>query len=63
MADEKIDLAHRGPGRETVITRFKHKDGSVVTELWRVENGGHVTPPSREARERIIKWLLSRSKK
>ena len=63
VADEKIDLAQRVPGRETVITRFKNKDGSVVTELWRVENGGHVTPPSREARERIIKWLLSRSKK
>lgn len=61
-AKVKIDLA-RVPGKETSVKRFTNKDGSVVTELWRVENGGHVTPPSREARERIVQWLLARSKK
>lgn len=61
-AKDKIDLA-RVPGKETSVKRFTNKDGSVVTELWRVEDGGHVTPPSREARERIVKWLLARSRK
>jgi polyhydroxybutyrate depolymerase len=59
---EKIDLARKVPGKETSVKRFTNKDGNVVAELWRVENGGHVTPPSKEARERIIKWFLARSK-
>ena len=59
---EKIDLARKVSGKETSVKRFTNKDGTVVTELWRVENGGHVTPPSKEARERIIKWMLARSK-
>jgi len=59
---EKIDLARKVSGKETSVKRFTNKDGSVVSELWRVENGGHVTPPSKEARERIIKWMLARSK-
>ena len=59
----KIDLDRNVRGAETSVTRFTNKDGSVVSELWRVENGGHVTPPSAEARERIVKWLLARSKK
>ena len=61
-SEEKIDLARKVSGKETSVKRFTNKDGSVVTELWRVENGGHVTPPSKEARERIIKWMLARSK-
>ena len=61
-SEEKIDLARKVSGKETSVKRFINKDGSVVTELWRVENGGHVTPPSKEARERIIKWMLARSK-
>ena len=60
---EKIDLARKVAGSETSVKRFTNKDGSVVSELWRVENGGHVTPPSPAARERIVKWLLARSKK
>jgi polyhydroxybutyrate depolymerase len=59
---EKIDLARKVSGKETSVKRFTNKDGSVVSELWRVENGGHVTPPSKEARERIIKWMLACSK-
>ena len=62
VKEGKIDLARRVPGKETEVTRFVSKNGGVVTELWRVENGGHVTPPIKEARERIIKWLLARSK-
>ena len=62
VGKEKIDLAKKVSGKETSVKRFTNKDGSVVTELWRVENGGHVTPPSSEARERIVKWLLARSK-
>jgi len=61
-SEEKIDLARKVSGKETSVQRFTNKDGSVVSELWRVENGGHVTPPSKEARERIIKWMLARSK-
>lgn len=61
--DEKIDLARNVRGAETSVTRFTNKDESLVSELWRVENGGHVTPPSAEARERIVKWLLARSRK
>ena len=30
-------------------------------ELWEGAFG-HVTPPSKEARERIIKWMLAQSK-
>ena len=62
VGKEKIDLAKKVSGKETSVKRFTNKDGSVVSELWRVENGGHVTPPSSEARERIVKWLLARSK-
>ena len=59
---ERIDLARRVSGSETTITRFANKDGSVTTELWQVTGGGHVTPPTKEARERIIKWMLAQSK-
>ena len=59
---EKIDLARRVSGKETTITRFANKDGTVTTELWKVSGGGHVTPPTAEARERIIKWMFAQSK-
>ena len=59
---EKIDLAKRVSGKETTVTRYKNKDGSVTTELWQVTGGGHVTPPTKESRERIIKWMLAQSK-
>ncbi len=59
---EKIDLARKVSGKETTITRFTNKDGTVTTELWKVSGGGHVTPPTAEARERIIKWMLAQSK-
>jgi polyhydroxybutyrate depolymerase len=59
---EKINLTRRVFGKETKVTRFTNKDGSITTELWQVTGGGHVTPPVKEARERIIKWMLSHSK-
>ncbi|MDC0050806.1 prolyl oligopeptidase family serine peptidase, partial [Verrucomicrobia bacterium] len=59
---EKVDLARRVSGKETTITRFTNKDGTVTTELWKVTGGGHVTPPTSEARERIIKWMFAQSK-
>ena len=58
----KIDLAKSVPGKETTVTRFANKDGSVTTELWQVTGGGHVTPPTSKARELIIKWMLAQSK-
>jgi polyhydroxybutyrate depolymerase len=58
----KIDLARAVRGDETSVTRFKNKAGTVTSELWQVNNGGHVTPPSKDARERIIKWMLAQSK-
>jgi polyhydroxybutyrate depolymerase len=58
----KIDLARTVRGAETTVTRFKNKAGTVTSELWQVNNGGHVTPPSKAARERIIKWMLAQSK-
>ena len=58
----KIDLARSVRGDETSVTRFKNKVGTVTSELWQVNNGGHVTPPSKDARERIIKWMLAQSK-
>ena len=60
---DRIDLARRVSGSETTITRFTSKDGSVTTELWQVTGGGHVTPPTKEARERIIKWMLAQTKR
>ena len=59
----KIDLARAVRGNETTVTRFTNKAGTVTSELWQVNNGGHVTPPTKEARERIVQWLLARSKK
>ena len=59
---EKINLTRRVVGKETSVTRFTNKDGSVTSELWQVTGGGHITPPTNEARERIIKWMLSHSK-
>ncbi len=59
---ERIDLARRVSGSETTVTRFTSKDGRVTTELWQVTGGGHVTPPTKAARERIIKWMLAQSK-
>ena len=59
----KIDLAKNVPGKETTVARFTNKDGSVATELWQVTGGGHVTPPAKEAREHIIKWMLAQSKR
>jgi polyhydroxybutyrate depolymerase len=58
----KIDLARKVRGNETSVTRFTNKAGTVTSELWQVNNGGHVTPPSKDARERIIKWMLAHSK-
>ena len=58
----KIDLARTVRGAETTVTRFKNKADTVTSELWQVNNGGHVTPPSKAARERIIKWMLAQSK-
>jgi polyhydroxybutyrate depolymerase len=58
----KIDLARSVRGDETSVTRFNNKAGTVTSELWQVNNGGHVTPPSKDARERIIKWMLAQSK-
>ena len=59
---DKIDLARRVSGKETTVTRFTNKNGRVTTELWQVTGGGHVTPPTKQARERIIKWMLAQSK-
>jgi len=58
----KIDLARSIPGKETTVTRYRNKTGTVTTELWQVTNGGHVTPPTKEARELIVKWMLARTK-
>ena len=58
----KIDLDRKVAGAETKVVRFESKDGKVVSELWEVVDGGHVTPPKSDARERIIKWMLARSK-
>ncbi len=58
----KIDLAKGVPSKKTTITRYKNKNDTVTTELWQVTGGGHVTPPTKEARERIIKWMLAQSK-
>jgi len=58
----KIDLARAVAGKETTVTCYQNKAGTVSTELWQVTNGAHVTPPSREARELIIKWMLAQSK-
>ncbi|MED5453133.1 MAG: PHB depolymerase family esterase [Verrucomicrobiota bacterium] len=57
-----IDLDRKVSGSETKTVRFESKDGKVVMELWEVVEGGHVTPPRSVARERIIKWMLARSK-
>lgn len=57
-----IDLDRKVPGSETEAVRYGSDDGGVVMELWEVVKGGHVTPPSRDARERIIKWMLARTK-
>ena len=58
----KIDLARFVRGDETSVIRFKNKADTVTSELWMVTNGGHVTPPTSEARERIIKWMFAQSK-
>ncbi len=57
-----IDLDRKVPGSETKIVRFESNDGKVVMELWEVVEGGHVTPPRSAARERIIEWMLARTK-
>ena len=57
-----IDLDRKVSGSETEIVRFESNNGKVVMELWEVVKGGHVTPPRSAARERIIKWMLARTK-
>ena len=61
-SDLKIDLDRKVDGAETKVVRYESKEGKIVTELWEVVDGGHVTPPRSAARERIIKWMLARSK-
>ena len=60
--DLKIDLDRKVEGAETKVFRYESKDGKIVTELWEVVAGGHVNAPRSAARERIIKWMLARSK-
>ena len=60
--DEKIDLDRRVSGKETTVMRFKNKGGSVTTELWQVNEGGHVARLTVGARELIIQWMLAQSK-
>ena len=60
--ENKIDLTKKVPGKETTVTRFENKDGSITTELWKVVDGAHVTRPSGDARELIIRWLLNKKK-
>ena len=62
VKENKIDLSMKVHGKETTVTRFENKDGSVTTELWKVVDGAHVTRPSGEARELIIQWLLNKKK-
>ena len=62
IKENKIDLTKKVPGKETTVTRFENKDGSITTELWKVVDGAHVTRPSGEARELIIRWLLNKKK-
>ena len=59
---DNIDLDRKVPGSETEIVRFESNDGKVVMELWEVVKGSHVTPPRTAARERIIEWMLARTK-
>ena len=59
---DTIDLDRKVPGSETEIVRFESNDGKVVMELWEVVKGSHVTPPRTAARERIIEWMLARTK-
>jgi polyhydroxybutyrate depolymerase len=61
-SDMSIDLDRKVEGEETKVVRYETKDGKVVTELWEVVNGGHVTPPRSAARKRIIEWMLARKK-
>ncbi len=61
-SDLKIDLDRKVDGAETKVVRYESKEGKIVTELWEVVDGGHVTAPRSAARERIIKWMLARSK-
>lgn len=58
----KIDLARGVRGDETTVTRFTNEKGTITTELWTVTGGGHVTPPTTAARERVVQWLLAQSK-
>ena len=62
IKENKIDLTKKVPGKETTVTRFENNDGSITTELWKVVDGAHVTRPSGEARELIIRWLLNKKK-
>ena len=57
-----IDLDRKVSGSETEIVRFESDDSKVVMELWEVVDGAHVTPPRSAARERIIQWMLARTK-
>ena len=50
------------PSLDNIERAISHAK-SDHTELWQVTGGGHVTPPTKEARERIIKWMLAQSKR
>ncbi|MDG1890662.1 MAG: PHB depolymerase family esterase [Verrucomicrobiota bacterium] len=62
IGQARIDLDRKVAGEETRVQRYESKDGQTVTELWEVVGGRHVIPPRSVMRERIIQWMLSRSK-
>ena len=57
-----IDLDRKVPDSENEIVRFESNDEKVVMEYWEVAKGGHVTSLRTAACERIIEWMLARTK-
>ena len=49
-------------GKETQVTRYENMKGTIVTELWRINFGGHIPSPNKSSRERIIQWLLKKTR-
>ena len=59
---ERIDMRSQLFGKETEITRYENKNGSVVTDLWKVNFTGHFPSPNRPSMERIVKWMLDKKR-
>jgi polyhydroxybutyrate depolymerase len=58
----RADFDQAVAGEESVITSYPTCEGGAAVELWTMEGSAHIPPLTRGTTDRIVDWLLTRTR-